>query len=228
MMHLTLFRREEGFMYLSRVKIDVNNRRKTKDLDHLGAYHNWVEESYPDEVKSGERSRKLWRIDHIGNDFYLLVLSGEKPDAKKLEKYGVTGSTQTKDYNLLLNQLRVGDKLRFRVVLNPIVSLSQGKSSGRRGRVIPLVTADQQLNFLKQRAEKHGFSINDDEVKITGRSFEILKRKNQKPLKICKAAYGGFLTIKDLDLFKAVLVNGLGKKKAYGFGLLTVIPGSLQ
>ena len=31
-------------MYLSRVKIDVNNRIKVKDLNHLGAYHKWVED----------------------------------------------------------------------------------------------------------------------------------------------------------------------------------------
>ncbi|HZK27252.1 MAG TPA: type I-E CRISPR-associated protein Cas6/Cse3/CasE [Thermoclostridium sp.] len=214
-------------MYLSRVKIDFNNRRKTRDLDHLGAYHNWVEESFPNEVKSGERSRKMWRIDQVDSDPYLLVLSKEKPDIENLEKYGVANSAQTKDYNVLLNQLRVNDKLRFRVVLNPVTSLSQGKASGKRGRIIPLVTVDQQLDFLKQRAGKHGFSL-DDEVMITERSFEILKRPNQKPLKISKAAYGGFLTIEDLELFKAVLVNGLGKKKAYGFGLLTVIPGDLQ
>jgi CRISPR system Cascade subunit CasE len=215
-------------MYLSRVKIDVNNRRKTKDLDHLGAYHNWVEESYPGEVKAGERSRKLWRIDYLGDDSYLLVLSKKKPDLGKLEKHGVTDSAETKDYNVLLSQLRAGDKLRFRLVLNPVLSLSQGKMSGKRGRVIPLVTADQQLQFLRERSLQHGFSVNDDEVTITERGFEILKRKNRKPLKVCKAAYGGYLTIEDLDLFKTVLVNGLGKKKAYGFGLLTVIPGSLQ
>ena len=214
-------------MYLSRVKIDVNNRRKTRDLDHLGAYHNWVEESFPDEMKSGERSRKLWRIEPVDGDPYLLVLSKEKPDVKKLDKYGVTNSAQTKDYNVLLNQLRVGDRLRFRVVLNPVTSLSQGKASGKRGRIIPLVTADQQLDFLIQRAGKHGFSL-DAEAMVTEKSFEILKRPNQKPLKICKAAYGGFLTIEDLGLFKTVLVNGLGKKKAYGFGLLTVIPGGVQ
>lgn len=215
-------------MYLTRVRIDVENRLKTKDLDHLGAYHNWVETSYPNEMKAGERSRKLWRIDQIGDDFYLLVLSKEKPDLSKLERYGVTDSVETKDYNVLLDQLRVGDKLQFRVVLNPVMSLSQGKASGRRGRIIPLVTADQQLQFLKQRASQHGFSVDEAEVMITGRSFEILKRKNQKPLKICKAAYGGFLTIENLDLFKEALTNGLGKKKAYGFGLLTVIPGSAQ
>ncbi|HHY09204.1 MAG TPA: type I-E CRISPR-associated protein Cas6/Cse3/CasE [Firmicutes bacterium] len=212
-------------MYLSRVKIDVNNRQKTRDLNHLGAYHSWVEESFPAEINAGRRSRKLWRVDPIGDDFYLLVLSRERPDLEKLEKYGVMGSAETKDYSVLLARLRTGDKLRFRAVLNPIKSLSRGKKSGERGRIIPLVTADQQLQYLKERSEQHGFSLNDDEVMITERGFEILKRKNGKQLKICKAAYGGLLKIEDLDLFKAVLINGLGKKKAYGFGLITVIPG---
>lgn len=33
-------------MYLSRVEIDVKNRYKTKELTHLGAFHNWVEQSF--------------------------------------------------------------------------------------------------------------------------------------------------------------------------------------
>lgn len=36
-------------MYLSRVEIDDNNRQKIKNLTHLGAYHNWVESSFPRE-----------------------------------------------------------------------------------------------------------------------------------------------------------------------------------
>lgn len=213
-------------MYLSRVKIDVDNRQKTKDLDHLGAYHNWVEESFPDEINQGERSRKLWRIDQVDGNIYLLVLSRDKPDLNKMERYGVSDTAETKDYNELLNQLRVGDRLRFRVVLNPVTSISQGTMSGKRGRIIPLVTPEQQLEFLKQRASKHGFSFIDDEVMITEKNFEILKRTEKKPVKICKTAYVGFLTIEDLDLFKKLLVEGIGKKKAYGCGLLTVVPNS--
>ena len=213
-------------MYLSRVKIDINNRKKVKDLNHLGAYHSWVEECFPDEFAIGKRSRKLWRIDYIDNEIYLLVLSQKTPDLKALEKYGIPGSAQTKNYTILLNKLRVGDKLRFRLVLNPVVSLSQGKSSGKRGRVVPLITESQQFQYLKQIAPKHGFSVKDNDFLITNRGFEILKRNNKKELKICKVDYGGVLKIEDLELFKSALINGLGKKKAFGFGFLTVIPGN--
>ncbi len=38
-------------MYISRVEIDTNNRQKLRDLYHLGAYHNWVENCFPNELK---------------------------------------------------------------------------------------------------------------------------------------------------------------------------------
>ncbi|MFR1323548.1 MAG: type I-E CRISPR-associated protein Cas6/Cse3/CasE [Ezakiella massiliensis] len=43
-------------------------------------------------------------------------------------------------------------------------------------------------------------------------------------LKLVSATYEGILTITDLDKFKNALVSGIGKKKAYGFGFLTIIP----
>lgn len=46
-------------MYLSRVEIDRDNRYKTRDLTHLGAYHNWVEQSFPEEIENNQRGRHL-------------------------------------------------------------------------------------------------------------------------------------------------------------------------
>ncbi len=77
-------------MYLSRVEIDTDNRQKIKDLSHLGAYHNWVERSFPAEIAEGERQRHLWRLDTLNGRNYLLLLSPEKPDLHELERYGST------------------------------------------------------------------------------------------------------------------------------------------
>lgn len=210
-------------MYLSRVKIDTHNRKKVKDLNHLGAFHHWVEESFPEEVKNDERSRKLWRIDSLQGNQYLLLVSPEKPDLEQLETYGVTGSAESKDYSSLLNNLEEGNRLRFRVKLNPVKSLSSGKASGKRGRVIPLVTDDQQREFLIDRSSQRGFTVKEDEFTIVNKGFELLKRKG-KELKVVSATYEGMLYITDPDQFKETLISGFGKKKAYGFGLLTVLP----
>lgn len=214
-------------MYLSRVKIDMSNRMKVKQLDNLSAYHSWVEDSFPDELKSGYRTRKLWRVDEINNDYYLLVLSPTKPDLIEFERYGVKNSAETKNYNILLNNLCENEKLRFRTTLNPIKSLSQGKKSGKRGRVIPLVTVQQQLDYLEQRALFNGFSVNSSDVVVTSKGFYMLKKRYRKPLRICIASYEGLLKIENLENFKKSLISGIGKKKAYGCGLLTVIPNKI-
>lgn len=209
-------------MYLSRVEIDINNRRKIKDLTHLGAYHNWVEQSFPQEVEKEERSRKLWRIDNLNGKTYLLIQSENAPDIEKLETYGVKGSGQVKAYDKFLENLKEGSSYRFRVVLNPVISLPN--PDGKRGRVVPHITEEHQMKYFLDRTEKNGFSVDPDQVIIVERAFVNLKKHNKKPIRLAKAAYEGTLTITDLEKFKDLLLNGFGKKKAYGFGLMTLIP----
>lgn len=209
-------------MYLSRVEIDVLDRRKIRDLTHLGAYHNWVETSFPDEISQDVRSRKLWRIDNIKNHLYLLVVSEGKPDLNALEKYGVPGSAETKSYDKFLDSISKGRLYRFRVTLNPVRAVSQGE--GKRGRVMPEVTAEQQLHFLESRAEGLGFELIPDEYQIVERGWEPFRKKGQRMIRLSKATYEGTLKVTDEKIFYDTLINGIGKKKAYGFGLMTVIP----
>lgn len=206
-------------MYISRVELDIYNRQKIRDLTHLGAYHNWVEQSFREE--SGVRRRKLWRLDKINDKKYLLLVSGEKPDLKLLEKYGVAGSAVTKDYDTYISKIKTGMKLRFRLVTNPVHAVMEG---GKRGSEKPHITAEFQKKFFMERTIKNGFEVNEDEVNIVERGFELLRKSGTKPVKVVKATFEGVLTVADEDKFKTVLENGFGKKKAYGFGLMTVIP----
>jgi CRISPR system CASCADE complex protein casE len=206
-------------MYISRVELDIYNRQKIRDLTHLGAYHNWVEQSFREE--SGVRSRKLWRLDKINDKKYLLLVSGEKPDLKLLEKYGVAGSAVTKDYDAYISKVKNGMKLRFRLATNPVHAVLE---DGKRGSEKPHITAEFQKKFFMDRTIKNGFEVNEDEVNIVERGFELLRKSGTKPVKVVKATFEGVLTVVDEDRFKSVLENGFGKKKAYGFGLITVIP----
>lgn len=210
-------------MYLSRVEIDIKNRQKMRDLSHVGAYHAWVEDSFPEKVydQNGLFPRKLWRIDKINQKKYLLMVSEDKPDLERLEKYGVKNSAQAKEYQTFINQLKSGQKLRFRLVANPVISKFR---VGQRGRVMPHVTIKQQEQFLMDRSEKNGFKLNETEFSITEHDYVNFKHKSANTPRLSKATYEGYLTITDLEKFKTVLIKGLGKKKAYGFGLMTVIP----
>ena len=208
-------------MYLSRVQIDTDNRQKMRNLTQLAAYHDWVERSFPQEIARGERTRKLWRIDHLNGKEYLLIVSNAEPDLVELCRYGVDGSAATKNYDLFLAKLKNGMKCRFRVVLNPVVAVSAG--IGKRGRIVPHITVQHQMEYLKNRSEKQGFFLSDEEFEITERSFAIWQ-KNKERIRLSKVAYEGTLLIKDIELFRKLLTEGMGKKKAYGFGMMTVIP----
>ncbi|EGS30832.1 CRISPR-associated protein Cas6/Cse3/CasE [Peptoniphilus sp. oral taxon 375 str. F0436] len=214
-------------MYISRVKLDLNNRKNLRDLSHLGCYHGWIEDSFPDERGKGNRSRKLWRIDSIHNEHYLLVLSEEKPEESILEKYAVKGSLEIKDYDPFIEKLREGMQAKFRIKLNTVKSLADRSQGRRRGRLVP-VPLDELIPYFLSRAEKNGFHVDEGDLKIVARSKELFEKQDQEDTRIkldlVSTSYEGLLTITDLEKFKKALTQGIGKKKAYGFGLLTIIP----
>ena len=62
-------------MYLSRVALDVRRRSTMAALANPQKFHGAVESSF-----AGERRRRLWRLDTLGEKRYLLILSADIPD----------------------------------------------------------------------------------------------------------------------------------------------------
>lgn len=216
-------------MYISRVQLDSFNRRVMRDLKHVGCYHGWIEDSFPEErIQPKEKSnRKLWRIDQVNDKQYLLIVSLTKPDLNKLEKYGVRGSASTKNYDEFLASLQEGMKAKFRVKLNAVRSHSNRETHPKRGQLLPVPFKDL-TSFFMARANANGFTINPEQVRITV-SKDLFQHHgedegNQVCMALAAATFDGVLTITDLEKFRNVLMHGLGKKRAYGFGLLTIIP----
>lgn len=210
-------------MYLTSVEINSNNRQKYRELGHVGAIHSWVERCFPEEFTQGVRSRKLWRVDTLNKKEYLLVLSESEPDSQVLTEYGVVGSAKTLDYTKMLDTLKEGQECQFRVVLTPTVRLSQ-RVDTTRAREVACVTEEQQLDYLHKRAEKNGFSLDTNQVSIVKKDFVRYGKKGQREMDLIQVAYEGRLVISDLEKFKHTLTEGMGRKRAYGFGLMTVIP----
>ena len=221
-------------MYLSRVEVDSRNRQKTKDLTHLGAYHNWVEQSFPTEIAQGTRQRHLWRLDTLRGKRYLLVLSAEKPDIQKLATYGVPGTAMIKTYDSFLAKIQAGQILRFRLTANPSRKIS--RPGQKQGRVVPHITVKRQREWLTKRAADSGFQLVKKEVvddpKISGslafdvvnRDWPVLHHKKERSVRLSRVTFEGLLRVTDIEAFKTTLTHGLGREKAFGMGLMTVIP----
>ena len=47
---------------------------------------------------------------------------------------------------------------------------------------------------------------------------------HQRQVKISRVSFEGVLRVTDVNKFKDTLTHGIGREKAYGMGMLTVIP----
>lgn len=220
-------------MYLSRVQIDVNNRQKTKSLTHLGAFHNWIEHCFPDEIRAHNRYRHLWRIDQLAGKKYLLLLSKERPDLTELVKYGIPQTAMSRAYDPFLMQIQEGQIMQFRLTANPTHAIKRRDS--KQPRIVPHITIQQQGKWLADRADKLGFQLveqNQDRFSnvpelaafdIVNRDWPILRHGGRR-IRLSRVTFEGLLRVKNLEEFKQTLENGVGRERAFGMGLMTVIP----
>lgn len=221
-------------MYLTRVEIDYSKRQHARQPVFVETIHNWVERCFPQEFADKKRSRKLWRLDKVQGKNYLLIVSATQPNLQILENMcGVAGSAQSKDYSAYLQQqLHSGARLRFRLVLNPVIAKCSGQG---RGKLKPHITEKWQLQYLADRAEKYGFALKEGEFFAVERDWVVFHRCCQgagapthkgkkRPISLVKVVYEGVLTVTNVTALRQALTLGIGKKKAYGFGMMTVVP----
>ena len=210
-------------MYLTRMQLNVNRHNTIKALSEPGVIHGTVESSF-----SGDRRRRLWRIDCLDGSWYLLIVSEDKPDmTEAVKQFGFmdrTPSWETRDYSLLLDRICTQDRWHFRLKANPTRSCTQGMTTGTRGKVYAHVTVEQQKRWLIDRAERHGFSVRPEEFEVTRREWNVFHKRGKGGTKvsILSVTYEGILTVENRELFQETLVRGIGRGKAYGMGLLTV------
>ncbi|MFJ4703010.1 type I-E CRISPR-associated protein Cas6/Cse3/CasE [Streptomyces sp. NPDC088768] len=183
--------------------------------------------------------RVLWRLDEKGHHPTLLILSPTPPDLTHLvEQAGWprlatpdTPGWDTLPYAPLLNDLRAGQRLRFRLTANPTRAVSRPE---RRGIRTGLTTTAAQIQWLLDRAAPAGFTIPTDErttptsPHVTVSATRALRfprttdSGSRRDVHLRTATYDGLLDITDPAALRRTLTNGIGHGKAYGCGLLTL------
>lgn len=216
-------------MYLSRVLLDMYNRSTMKAIASPHIMHGAIESSFPWK-DDGKRRRVLWRIDQLAEKRYLLLLSEVEPDlAVIVDQFGypeLEPKGESRNYLALLNRLHPGQYWRFRLRANPVRSSFQSLNEhNTRGKVYAHVTPEQQKKWLLDRAEACGFAIEAKDVEVLHSEWKKFKKKadSSHNVSLRTADFEGVLSIIDVDRFKNTLITGLGKSKAYGCGMLTIM-----
>lgn len=208
-------------MYLSRMQLDISQRKTMIALNSPNYFHSAVEESF-----KGERKRNLWRIDKLNDKYYLMILSPEKPDLSNAVKdFGFPNNDpawETRNYDGLLDRIIEGSVWHFRLTANPTISKRVGV---RTSTIYNHKTPVQQKQWLMDRAESHGFKLTETSFDVVHNQWYQFKKRrdNTNMVSLLGATFEGRLQVTDPVVFKKSLTEGIGREKAYGMGLLTIV-----
>ena len=192
-------------MYLSRVELDPTRRSTMAALAAPQKLHGAVESAF-----TGERRRRLWRLDRLGERLYLLLLSEDVPE--------LSGS-----YDPLLQRVEPGSSWQFRLTANPTKCCKDPKAPAERGTVAAHCSTKYQKQWLLDRAAKHGFALTEDSFTVTRVQWQHFAKHGTRPVTLLAVTYEGILQVTDAEQFRALLCQGMGRGKAYGLGLMTIM-----
>ena len=142
--------------------------------------------------------------------------------------YLLTSSPKVEGYEPSFHS---GDLLRFRLVANPTRRLSKNsreadgtfvKAESVKKRVP--VPVDQLEHWLVRRGGTSGFAIPSNSFTVQPGYVFMSKKANGRGQRVRTARYEGILVVTDSELLVESVASGIGPAKAFGCGLLTVIP----
>jgi len=227
-------------MYFSRLILDPRSRRVQRELANPYELHRTVLRAFPASSVHRERNADaaagvLCRIDLLPpyNEFALLVQSQLAPDWSFLlgeEQAGYLRPTDpfgeenpaVKERDLAF---RPGQILQFRLRANPTKRLSAGK--GHKGKRVGIYDDQAQIAWLQRKVEQGGGrlltvqSSRDEKIRLEG---AIPRDEERHKLELFAVQFDGQVQVTDPTQFRALLHQGIGSGKAFGFGLLSVAP----
>ena len=216
-------------MYLSRVALDMTRQGTMLALQKPSMLHGAVEQSFEPRT-----SRALWRLDTLGGQYYLLLLSAERPELSHLvAQFGTGEAPETRDYTPLLERMIPGSVWQFRLHGNPTYSSCTENARGkvhactlirRPDKLLPGKREPKtQTDWLIHQGEVHGFAVTEDTFGVKRNQWYTFTKKTGEQVKLLGVTYEGLLTVTDAAKFREALTGGIGRGKAYGLGLLTVV-----
>jgi CRISPR system Cascade subunit CasE len=224
-------------------------RRRGRDmLANPHITHGMVSQALP----ALDRERTLWRFDYQPGRAHLVALTQSRPSwAHVIEVAGWEGAdgsdARVFDLEPLLAMVALGRMFAFKARLNPVYSTQDPQGNAlkeklraareeRDGRVrgvkVPARTARFQTEWFLKQTKKWGFEIPllagsdvPDVILNQRQVIRFTKGRGSGPLvTLSTATFTGNLIVTDVGLFRSKIVEGIGRGKAYGCGLLTLGP----
>lgn len=213
-------------MYLSKITLETG-RLAPSQLLHLverGEYvmHQWLWALFP----GGQERQFLYRREEMQGAFRFFVLSQQPPAQSDI--FDV-------QHRAFVPALHVGQTLCFTLRANPTIckngkrhDLLMETKRQVRGHVDgPNIWQHQQQaaqDWLMRQGDQNGFSLREVNVDAY-RQQQVIRAKSRQMIQFSSVDYSGMLMVNDVALFLQRLMQGYGKSRAFGCGLMLIKPG---
>ncbi len=227
-------------MYLSRLVLDPRGREVRRDLANPRELHRTILSAFPPDPKPTAFRKKhsvLFRteIDRCIGTPTVLVQSATEPDWAVLEERAryLAEAPAHKNVERAYDHLTDGQTLTFRLRAN-VTLCTKRNADGTTGkpRRVPLRTPEECTAWLRRKGEQHGFELVSTEASSEVPDLRVNPEQDvdarcgelKRTMRFGSVLFEGRLRITDAGLFRTALGDGIGRGKAYGFGLLSVRP----
>lgn len=192
-------------------RVDVKNLRITDPYSLHRVVYDLFDDTRTGAEKNASVSSGILYADKGGdfNNRNILLLSNRKPNIPKF------GEVQSRAVPESLFQ---HENYRFEVIINPT------KRDKNTGKTVPIKGREQILQwFIAKASASWGFDVNPDSLQINNLSVKKFEKKG-KIITQGSATLQGELTVANREKFQTSFKQGIGRGRAFGFGLLQIVP----
>ena len=209
--------------HLTKLTLNNRNRYAMDDISDCNKMHRTIMHAFPslDDISAiREHYSVLYRIENIAGRIVVIVQSNTEPDWSFL-KEGYLLNIETKDITSLIKGIRTKSQVRFKLKANVV------KRSHSDGKRVFLSDEKEQSEWLDLKGHEFGFNVakgNDGyELLYVMPNKRIYGHKKDMTIMVDTATYEGVIRVTDANKFMQALRNGIGRGKAYGCGMLSVM-----
>lgn len=193
-------------LHLSRKDFQLIKNRNSGVFD-IYTIHKIVYSLFPKE----NNETRSFLFTYKGGDFHekqILILSKNQPMLPEI------GTIESKEIPVtFLEQKYYG----FEVIINPV------KRDSKTGKIIPIKKREEIMTWFIEKSGNYGFEIMPESLSVSDTNV-LQFTKDKKNVVLGKAKCTGRLYVTNRELFIKAFENGLGRGKAFGFGLLQIVP----
>ncbi|MFF7731163.1 type I-E CRISPR-associated protein Cas6/Cse3/CasE [Streptomyces sp. NPDC008001] len=214
-------------LWLTKIQPDLRHRDARRDLASAVGMHHRLMMLFPD--GAGDRARAqmgiLYRIEDTPSSTqrtaHILLQSRVPPALDRLPRG--YGSAAAKDITPLLNALVDGLEVRYRIAASAVRKSGPTSRAAGAKAVIPLQGHAAEEWWQRQAEEKAGLKL------ISMHSAPLdsargVRGQDKHRIRHARTRFEGTACITNAETLTQTVINGLGRGKAYGCGLLSLAP----